>query len=261
MIFSFLRRRGYTLYYPGCMTAFALPELFSLYRTILDKLGMDYLLMPELRCCGSPVRNAGYERKTRELARKNFEMLRQKRVTKIITNCPACYKTFMQDYKEMLPTWDIETEHIVSTILRALEKKPKLLRDSANELVTYHDPCHLGRYAQVYEEPRKLLEILGYRLVEMSHTRDEALCCGAGAGVKANFPDIANRSAWLRVKEAKLTGASKLVTACPLCYAHLRENSRGLEVVELAHVIARALGIPRPEDKIHDVSKQEVKWD
>lgn len=238
---SFFKNMGKnTAYYPGCLTNYVLQAEAGNYRKILEKLGVDFIIVPEQLCCGSPVLNAGYEQDARKLARKNLETFKKYSVKKVITNCPACFKTFSKDYREMLPDWNIEVEHILFTILKYLKKKNT---DKANrEKVSYHDPCHLGRHLGIYDEPREILERLGYEVVEMRNNRENALCCGGGAGLKTNNPELANKIAKERVKQAKDAGVSKIITPCPLCYAHMHENS-DIEVLEFSHVVAEALGI------------------
>ena len=144
------------LYYPGCMTKFVLKDLEKNYEEILRKCGIDFIKLKDLEvCCGSPVRNAGYANDFWTLARKNFEIFKQHGVKKIISNCPACFKTFKQDYPEVLQDWNIEVEHITQTIWEAIKKGKLKIKKLVNTKITYHDPCHLGRYTGVYDEPKQ----------------------------------------------------------------------------------------------------------
>ena len=88
----------------------------------------------------------------------------------------------------------------------------------------------------VYEEPREVIKKLGYEISEMELNRLESFCCGGGGGVKSNEPELANKIAKDRIEQAKKTGAKILVTACPLCYLHLKENSKDIEVKDLAEL-------------------------
>jgi heterodisulfide reductase subunit D len=112
--------------------------------------------------------------------------------------------------------------------------------------VTYHDPCHLGRYCELYEVPRRILEAIpGLELVEMPRNRDKAWCCGAGAGVKTNYPDFAAWVAEQRLEEAKETGAEALVTACPFCEGNLSDTSQsmesGMDVYDVTDLLIKSL--------------------
>lgn len=233
--------RGNTLYYPGCLTKLVLKDLEERYRMILQKLGLDVIQLRDLElCCGSPVYNAGYRSDFLQLAAKNFSVFKDHGVSQIITNCPACYKVFSQDYPEALDEWEIETVHITTALWEALERGRLKIEKKHNEWVTYHDPCHLGRHSGIYEEPRAILRALGFELVEMRCSREEAFCCGGGGGLRANNPELANRIARERADQAREIGVDTIITPCPLCYQHLKENSE-LQVLELSEVLGNAL--------------------
>lgn len=231
------------LYYPGCMTKFVLKDLEKDCEKILRKCGIDFIKLKDLEvCCGSPVRNAGYASDFETLARKNFDILKQHGVRKIISNCPACFKTFKQDYPEVLHGWNIEVEHLTQTIWQAIKKGKLKTKKPANTKITYHDPCHLGRYTGVYDEPREILKFLGYNLVEMEFNKADAFCCGGGGGVKANYPKLADKIAKERISQALKTGTKLLVTTCPLCYACLKEAGKNkIKVMELSSLLIQRI--------------------
>jgi heterodisulfide reductase subunit D len=221
-IFGFGREK--VLYYPGCLTKGVLTEQFENYKEIFNRLSIDFILLSnEEVCCGLPVLNAGFKKDVRKLAKKNFDLFKNKGITKIITNCPSCYHTFSEVYPKMVRDWDIEVEHATVTILNALKKKRIKFRglDEDRELVAYHDPCHLGRYSDIYEEPREVIELLGGKLVEYGMNRENAFCCGGGGGVRANFPELAKDIAKLKVKFAS-PEAKKIISPCGLCYANIK---------------------------------------
>ncbi|PIN77359.1 hypothetical protein COV15_02220 [Candidatus Woesearchaeota archaeon CG10_big_fil_rev_8_21_14_0_10_34_12] len=230
-----------TLYFPGCLTKYKLKEVMENYKKILGIMKIDFITLPTEFCCGSPVLASGYDKDARELARKNFKLFKEHNIGKIITNCPACYKTF-KDYKEMLPEWDIEVEHIITTMLDYLGKKgnKKISINLKNQRITYHDPCYLGRYSGFYEEPRKILRLLGYEVIEMKHNKKEALCCGGGGGLRANNPKLASEIAKKIFKEAENLKINKIVSTCPLCFIHISENSE-IEVEEFSKALLNVL--------------------
>lgn len=242
------------LYYPGCLTKYVLKAELDNYRKILNKIGVDFIMLLNELCCGSPALNAGYETEGIKLARKNLEIFKQHKISKIITACPACFKTF-SSYKEMLPDWDIEVEHICITILNYLKKKN--IYYETRKKATYHDPCHLGRHSGTYQEPREVLNRLGYALVEMKNNRENALCCGGGAGLKANNPELADKIAKERIKQAKNIGVSTIITTCPLCFSHMDENSAEVEVLEFSWVVADALGLKPEKTTREKIIKEE----
>jgi heterodisulfide reductase subunit D len=225
-----------TLYYPGCITKFVYKNLHKNYKIILNEIGIDYIELKNLEhCCGSPVINAGYKKDYEKLINHNKKIFTQSSVKKIITNCPACYKTLKENYPE------IEIKHISETIFDAIKNKKLNIKNLKNEKITYHDPCHLGRHSGIYEEPRVILKNLGYKIIEMEKNRKDSLCCGAGAGLQNNHKEISNKIAKIRIKQAQETKTKKLITACPMCYHQLKKNSPKLKVIELSEVIINAI--------------------
>jgi Fe-S oxidoreductase len=120
------------------------------------------------------------------------------------------------------------------------KKKPKRIK---LPLVTYQDPCHLGRYAKEYAAPREVIARLGLSFKEMWRSGNNSLCCGAGGGVLATDQAKAKEYAANRWQEAKATGAKVMLTACPYCFANLqRTKPRNLKVVDLVTLVAQAYG-------------------
>jgi heterodisulfide reductase subunit D len=232
-----------TLYYPGCLTKIAMKEQLENYKKVFNILGVDFIMLPEIEvCCGLPILNAGYEKEARELAKKNLEIFKKNKISKIITNCPSCFHTFRDVYPKFVPEWDIKVEHATITILNGLKKKGIDFRKKniAGEIVTYHDSCHLGRYCGIYEEPREVIQRLGGEIIEMKHNRKNSICCGAGAGVRANYPELAKSIAKKRAKEIPLN-ADKVVSACGLCHSNILTASDKSE--EFSSFVLRRLNL------------------
>lgn len=230
--------KGNTLYYPGCATKFAAPFLIEKYEKILKGIGIDYIKLNDLElCCGSPALNAGYGKDFYDLAKKNLQIFKDHSVKKIITNCPACFKVFKNDYKEILgDEWNIEVQHIVVTLIEQLKNK-KINLKNQNITVTYHDPCHLGKQSKIFDEPREVLAKAGVKIKEMKFSKDKSFCCGGGGGVKSNNKEAANKIAAERLAMANETGMNILITPCPMCYLNLKENSQQMEIKEFAEMI------------------------
>ena len=226
-----------TLYYPGCMTKFVLRDLGKRYEELLRKAGTDFIKLKDLEvCCGSPALNGGYAEDFKILAENNLKVFREHGVKRIITSCPACLRVFTQEYPKILKDWDIDVEHATQALLRAV-KEGRLKPGKKALTVTYHDPCHLGRYCKIYQEPRELLKSMGITVKEMELSKEQAFCCGGGGGVKANFPELANSIAGERMEQAKKTGARTLVTCCPMCCSHLKDNAKGMDVKEISELL------------------------
>jgi Fe-S oxidoreductase len=216
---------GNTLYYPGCLTKFVLKDVEENYKKILTQLKIEYIMLGEMEfCCGSPVLNAGYEKEYNELVEKNREVLKKYGVGKIITNCPACYKMLKEQFPE------IKVEHITQTIWKNIDK---MKLKSFHEKITYHDPCHLGRHSGIYDEPRYILQALDFEVVELKNNRENSICCGGGAGLRTNAPQVAEKVAKMLGEEIK---TEKIITTCPLCYVQIKEGT-DKQVLELSQVL------------------------
>lgn len=240
-----------TLYYPGCLSKFVARDLVEDYRQILRAVGVDFIELSDLEvCCGSPVLKAGFEEGYRKLAEKNLAVFRDHGVGKIITSCPACALNFEREYPKVLgKRWDIEVEHITQTIRNShlfRNSKFEIRNSGQRPVVTYHDPCHLGRLLGVYDAPRGIIKKLGYELVEMDFSRENSFCCGGGGGVRVSNQELSEKICGERLRQAKETEAMILVTTCPMCFLHLRGGIerlgiKDLEVKELSELILERL--------------------
>ncbi|MBN1677182.1 MAG: (Fe-S)-binding protein [Candidatus Thermoplasmatota archaeon] len=243
-----------TLFYVGCT--------FSLDRTLLDSpralahllecAGEDFgLLLEDELCCGSTVKRLGHVQLFQKLRRENEQRIRATGVRRIVTACAGCYKTLSQDYKGL--SQDVKVLHSTE-YLAELVGSGRLTFKGADIKVTYHDPCHLGRHAEVYDAPRTLLHsVSGLELVEMKTSRELARCCGGGAGVKTAYPEISQKAAVRRIREAEKTGASALVTACPFCMQSLKDAAQSvgssIDVVELCVFLDRYVECPKEDQR------------
>lgn len=228
------------LYYPGCLTKFALENIQEKYKKILEKEKIDFIMLKdEELCCGSPVKNAGEPEAFREIAEKNLRIFKSHGIGTIITNCPACAVVLTKDYAEILgEKWDIEVKHVAEII-----NPIKAISNKESRKVTYHDPCHLGRAMGIYNQPREIIQAQGFDLKEMELCRNKSYCCGGGGGVKSNFSELASAIAKDRINQAQETGAEILITSCPMCYANLKENGGDMEVKELSEILEEESGI------------------
>jgi heterodisulfide reductase subunit D len=224
---------GNLCYYPGCLTRFALPEIEENYIHLLKKLDTDFIVIPdELMCCGAPVLNAGYEDEFNSHKSTLVSYFKKHGVTKIITSCPTCYNMLKKKY-------NYDAKHFTQLMFKKISRiKPVF----AGQKITYHDPCHLGRYESVYEEPRQVLRAMGFEVLELRDNKEKSMCCGAGAGYRNVKPKVSSEIARLRNKQALETGATKFVTCCPMCYSHLKENApKDLEVYEISELLMKAV--------------------
>lgn len=233
-----------TLFYVGCTFALdrTLQESPRALARLMERAGENFgLMLEDELCCGSTAKRLGHSRLFEKLRKENEKRLLATGAKRIVTACAGCYKTLKQDY----PGLDERVQLLHSTeYLLDLLKKGKLKFKRAPIKVTYHDPCHLGRHAEIYEEPRKVLAaVSGLKLIEMKNSKELSRCCGGGAGVKTAYPEVSRKAALKRVREAEKTGADMLVTACPFCVQTLRDaaamSGSKIEILELAVLLDR----------------------
>jgi Fe-S oxidoreductase len=212
----------------GCAGSFdadfqkSLRSLFGILRAKAVKFGV----LSKERCTGDPAKRTGNEYMYQELATGNIEDLKASGVKKILTSCPHCVKTIGDDYKKF--GYQVEIVHssvFVEELTRGdLRSEGASTGDGTRDIVTYHDPCYLGRYAGTVDEPRALLERFGADIKEPERNRENPYCCGAGGGLlfadKEEEPGT--RISDVRFKQLQATGANTVVTACPFCSIMLK---------------------------------------
>jgi Fe-S oxidoreductase len=146
------------------------------------------------------------------LAGKNVELILSTGARRVITGCPYCSRTFNQKSQfAQLKNEGIEIIHL-SQVIKDFDLKLK-----TDQRVTYHDPCDLGRHCGIYEEPRETIRKIAPNFVEMRLNRANALCCGAGGGVRGAFVKTSIRMARRRLAEVEEVGAEVLLTECNSC--------------------------------------------
>ncbi|MGD0741277.1 MAG: (Fe-S)-binding protein, partial [Terracidiphilus sp.] len=175
-----------------------------------------------------------------QLAEANLEALAQNRVKKIITICPHCVRTIQEDWKEFgAPP---EVEHHSEFLARFASQLPPVQNQ---EKIVFHDPCYLGRYRGVYDEPRQVAALAG-ELVEAPRSHERSFCCGAGGGLAFLGEEKGDRVSQVRAAELAATGAGVVAAACPFCNTMFRDAlaARGdgaPELLDIAQVAARGL--------------------
>jgi heterodisulfide reductase subunit D len=214
---------------------------------LLNRARIPFALLAEERCCGRDLLHQGDLAGFAALAKTNQETFASRGVKRIITNCPECRYTLEVDYPRVVGETGIEVLHL-SEVIAPLLESGELTAGGLRSRVTYHDPCTLGRCSRVFDQPRQILSALeGLELVEMEQNREKSLCCGASPWVHCG---AVNRQIQReRLAQARATGASTLVTACPKCEIHLRcaqkseDSGTGkLEIKDLASLAAGSSG-------------------
>ncbi len=177
------------------------------------------------------------------MRKKNIDLLNSLGVETIITACAGCHSTFKHSYEGRL---NAEVVHMTEYMARLVEEGRLPFKKEVNKTVTYHDPCHIGRYSRIFDAPRTVLQAIpGLKLREMERIRQWAFCCGAGGGAKSAYPDYAQWVAEKRLEEAMDTGADTVVSACPFCENNLGDAAVAadypLEVVDIMAIVGEAM--------------------
>lgn len=211
------------LVFAGCTAAYRMPAMLQTGVTILQRQGIPYAYAgPDEVCCASPFIRTGQTEIADRLRASNVDLVNRLGVKHIVTPCAGCSKTLKNDYPEWArergERWDVQVIHFAELYAQLVQEGQLKLDRPIRKRVTYHDPCHLGRSQDIFDQPRTILRAIpGLELVEMDHARERSRCCGAGGGVKAGYPAMAAQIARDRVVEAVATGAEVLATMCPFC--------------------------------------------
>lgn len=221
-----------TVFFPGCLAAYRVPEIAQATAKILNKAGIKFSILGEEEyCCGDPLIMTGQLLLAREVARHNFEHLKDKRV---ITSCAGCYRCFKEEYPKLMgEEFKLNIVHTVELLAEFIEAgKIKFkggTKGKKKEKVTYHDPCELGREMGLYDQPRQVIQgIPGIELVEMERNRGNTWCCGGGGGLKGVNYDMSVEIGGDKVEEALATGAKRIVSACPSCKININDAIRAV---------------------------------
>jgi heterodisulfide reductase subunit D len=233
-----------TVFFVGCTAAFVRHNMAIDTWAIMNKAKADFTVLGDEWCCGHPYLEAGLLDEARQVMEHNIELITSLGANKVVFNCPGCLQTFKTDAPELLGyRLPFESVHILEEIDTLVEQgRVEFGVHLPKAVVTYHDPCPLGRGLGVYDAPRAVLKAIpGLRLVEMARHGEDAYCCGAGGLIRYDYAESAAESGSERLREAELTGADTLVTACPAClmqFQQVRNQLRSrLKVVDITQLI------------------------
>jgi heterodisulfide reductase subunit D len=223
------RRRAEVVYFIGCVGSFY-PRVYSIPQSLVQVLEwaeVEFTTMGEDEwCCGYPLYVAGMSDRLTELARHNVRQVRRVGARRIIFTCPSCYYAWAHIYPEIVDVSGIRLQH-ATEFLTDLLTGDRVALGPVEEVVTYHDPCDLGRKSGVYDAPREVLaRIPGLELREMTASRENALCCGGGGDVEISDPTVSTEVAGRRLMQVQATGARYVASACQQCKRTLQEGAR-----------------------------------
>jgi len=246
----------------GCMGAYDPRgrEIILALVEVMRHLGTTFGVLRKEKCTGDPVRRLGNDLLFQQLAESNLESLAQSKTKKILSICPHCVRTIQEDWKEFgTPP---EVEHHSEFLARHLgdigslkghdfsraenaENLTRALAPAGPEKIVFHDPCYLGRYRNVYDEPRAVVASAG-ELVEAPRHRERSFCCGAGGGLAFFGEETGERVSHVRAAELAATGATTVAAACPFCNTMFKDalaaqGEGAPQLVDIAQLAARNL--------------------
>jgi len=240
------------LFWVGCAGSFdqRAQRVTKAFSSILDRLKVNYAILgKEEMCTGDPARRAGNEFMFQMMAFQNIQILNNYGVKKIVTACPHCFNTLKNEYPELGGNYEVM--HHTELIQDFIDKGKIKMKEGGSfrgKKITYHDSCYLGRANNVYEAPRKVLEVLDAELVEMKRCRSNGLCCGAGGAQMFKEEEKGNGRINLeRSEEALGTGAEVIAVACPFCNTmitdgvKLKEKDSEVSVMDIAELIEKSM--------------------
>jgi Fe-S oxidoreductase len=236
------------LYWVGCAASFddRSKKIAQATARTLQKAGVPFAILgPRELCNGDPARRMGNEYLFQQLAEENVKTLNSTGAKKIVVNCPHCFNTIRNEYPDF--GGDYEVIHHTQLFAKLIKEGRLRPTEEVSSLITYHDPCYLGRHNQVYGEPRKVLDdVPGLRQVEMPRHRERGLCCGAGGARMWMEERLGKRVNEERTDEAAATGADILGVACPFCLVMLDDGVKAkradMRVLDVAQVVAESVG-------------------
>jgi Fe-S oxidoreductase len=212
-------------------------KVLRAFVSLLKKAEIKFAILgTEEQCTGDPARRIGNEYLYQTLAKANVETLNRYSVKKIVTACPHCFNTIKNEYKDFGGSYEVfhHSQFIARLIAEGKIKPTKPIE----ETVTYHDSCYLGRWNNVYEQPRSVIQALpAVRMVEMKDNHDRGMCCGAGGGRMWMEEKIGKRVNVTRTEQALATKAGVVASACPFCMTMVTDGVKTKEMTDKVKVM------------------------
>ncbi len=237
------------LFWVGCAGSFdeRNRKVTQAFARLLRKAGVKFAILGrEEKCTGDPARRIGNEYLFQMLAKMNIETLNKHGVKKIVTACPHCFNTLKNEYPQFGGNYEvIHHSQLLAELIDGGRLKPT---NPVAKTVTHHDSCYLGRYNDIYDEPRHVLEVLPQiKTVEMGRCRDKGFCCGAGGARMWMEETVGEKVNHRRLSHIMETGADIVATACPYCLIMMDDAAKTknvdaqLERADIAELLERTL--------------------
>ncbi|GAA2708288.1 MULTISPECIES: (Fe-S)-binding protein [Streptomyces] len=257
------------LYWVGCAGALEdrAKKTTKAFAELLHMAGVKFAIMGgDEACTGDSARRLGNEFLFQQLGQQNVEMLNmafgedaeegvkvEKSKKKIVATCPHCFNTIANEYPQLGGEYEV-IHH--TQLLQHLVDEGRLVPVTPVEgLITYHDPCYLGRHNKVYTPPREIIaKVPGLRNEEMHRHKERGFCCGAGGARMWMEERIGKRINNERVDEALSLNPDIVSTACPFCLVMLTDSVNGkkndgkakesIQVVDVAQLLLESVKTP-----------------
>jgi Fe-S oxidoreductase/nitrate reductase gamma subunit len=239
------------LYWVGCAGSFdpRNQKVSQALTKVLQAANVKFAILgSQERCNGDPARRLGEDGRYQEMVMQNAEAFKAHNVKKVVTQCPHCFNTLKHEYKRFGVELDVmHHSQFVGELLKTGRLKPN---KQIAEAMTYHDSCYIGRYNDVFDEPRSLVAAATTDLREMPRNKENGFCCGGGgSNVWFEVKEEKERISSIRMKEALATGAKTVAVACPFCMTMLSDASKlvGAEdtkVQDIVEILGASLGPP-----------------
>ncbi len=240
---GYVKDKANVVYFTGCVASYfpMAQEIPMALVAVLDAAEVDFTLLAEEEwCCGFPLLGAGLREHFEDLIEHNITAVRAKGAQTVVFACPSCYQMWREHYPH-----EFDIYH-VTQYLNQLITADRLPLKKLDLTVTFHDPCDLGRGSREYDAPREVIRAIpGVKLVEMSHNRENCLCCGGGGNLEMIDSKLSGEIAKAKIDEAMETGAQAVVTACQQCVrvmnTYVRRNKIEFEVMDIVQLVQKAL--------------------
>jgi heterodisulfide reductase subunit D len=241
------------LFWVGCAGSYdeRAQRITQALAKILHHVGIKYAVLgTEESCTGDPAKRAGNEFLFQMQAAANIEVLNGYGIKKIVTACPHCFNTLKNEYPELGGNYEV-IHH--TQLIEGLINDGKLKAEGGEfkgKKITFHDPCYLGRGNNIYEAPRKALEILDADLVELKRCKSNGLCCGAGGAQMFKEPEKGIKDVNIeRMDDILEAKADVVAVGCPFCMTMIRDGvkhfnkEQEIAVLDIAEITAKANGL------------------
>lgn len=225
------------LFWVGCAGSFddRAKKVSIAFSELMQKAGVNFAILgTEEQCNGDVARRTGNEYLADMMVKANIETLNQYNFKKIVATCPHCFNTFKNEYPMFGATYEVI--HHTKFIMDLIKDGKLSLKDSATDIesLTYHDSCYMGRYNNVYDEPRNsLLSVPGLNIKETARNKDKGLCCGAGGGQMFLEETKGKRVNIERTEELLETGAKTIAVNCPFCMTMISDGVKAKDVEDV----------------------------